>query len=108
MFIPWGAIIAIGGAVATIVTWLVTLERRLLHRPTFDQHDKICMERQQVITDKIEDLKKHLARQDADSDDYRKDMREALNIIGLDIAAVQTKLKIARPRRSGRLLPGGD
>lgn len=84
-----------------IVTWLITLERRLLARPTRQEQEAIASRVAVQISIQFNEIKKLLEKQNVQME--KKDEQTALHreLMGASIAEIRTRVAVLQARAGG-------
>lgn len=91
---------------AAIVTWLVTLERRLLARPTRTEQEAIAAKVATDVKGQFDELKRMLEKQDEAATRDRQTTLEHRQWIGDSLADIRTKVAVLRDRAGDDPLDG--
>ncbi len=88
----------IGTIVGLIVAWLLTLERRLLARPTREEQEAIAEKVAENMKDQFDELKRMMEKQEEAATRDRQTTLEHRQWIGDSLADIRTKVAVLRDR----------
>ena len=88
----------IAAAWAALVTWLVTLERRLLARPTRTEQEAIAARVAADVKGQFDDIKRMLEKQNESATRDRQSTLEHRQWVGDSLADIRTKVAVLRDR----------
>ena len=88
----------IAAAWAALVTWLVTLERRLLARPTRTEQEAIAAKVATEVKGQFDELKRMLEKQNEAAARDRQTTVEHRQWVGDSLADIRTRVAVLRAR----------
>lgn len=106
MEIPDSVVGWLAGAWASLLTWLVTLERRLLARPTRTEQEAIATKVAAEVKEQFDKVMNAIEKQNESATRDRQTTLEHRQWIGDSLADIRTKVAVLRDRTGDDPLDG--